>query len=127
MSLSLKSCIMDPKTLARKQLILEQQRKSAQHGEFFFAKFLVDNGLRESPVFVVSNDNDKNDVIVCKCTKQPAKSDFDVQVKLKQDTFVRTNKVYTIERSQLLFKIPQTATPTEYQDIIDKIKTALKL
>lgn len=103
-------------------------RISAKHGEFFFAKFILANEeMRESPVFVVSNDNDSEDVVVCSCTKQPARSEFDILVQLKLPTQVRTNKLYTIRRNQLLFKISQTANPEEYNKIIEKLKLALKL
>ncbi len=106
---------------------LDLDRKNAKHGEFFFAKFLLYNGnLRESPVFVVSAEsNDKEDVIICKCTGKPAKSEYDIKVNLKKETHVRTNKIYTVNRNQLLFKINQIAQPDEYIRIIEKLKQTL--
>jgi mRNA-degrading endonuclease toxin of MazEF toxin-antitoxin module len=96
---------------------------------FFFAKFVLSNmEQRKSPVFVISSDIDTDDeVLVCKCTSQPARSQFDVKVQLKEKTFVRTNKIYLVPRNQLLFKIPQSATPDEYNDIINKLKLAMNL
>lgn len=112
-----------------KQLILNQQRIDAKHGEFFFVEFFANNNKpRQSPVLVISEkDNDNEDVIVCSCTKSPARSDFDILVNLKLPTHVRTNKIYTIRREQLLFKIPQTATPTEYLKIINKLKESIHI
>ena len=105
-----------------------QQRKSAQHGDFFFARvYVVTGNYRNSPVFIVSNDNDDEDVIVCICTKQPPKTDFDVEVQLKMKSYVRTNKIYTIKREQLAFKIPQTVSSNEYKKIIGKISEALNI
>ena len=105
-----------------------KDNSETEHGSFFFAKFLVNDGsTRKSPVFIISNDNDDEDIIICSCTKQPAKTDFDVKVKLKYETYVRTNKIYTIHRSQLLFKIPQRPQPQEYNEIVGKLKLALKL
>lgn len=107
---------------------IQQDISNAKHGEFFFAKVLINNGqVRPSPVFVVSNDKDKEDVIICSCTTKPAKTKFDIKVQLKEETHVRTNKLYTIRRNQLLFKIPQTASPDEYKDILDKLKEAIKV
>lgn len=109
--------------------ITEINRKNAKHGEFFFAQYLTVTGdIRKSPVFVLSNECDKNDdVIICLCTKSPPKSEFDVKVQLKVETRVRTNKIYTISRSQLLFKIPQTAQTDEYNEIITKLKLAVNV
>lgn len=108
---------------------IQDDRKQASHGEFFFAKFLLSNNQeRKSPIFVLSSkDNDNEDVIICKCTGQPAKTQYDIPVQLKKATCVRTNKIYTISRNQLLFKIPQTAAPKEYNKIIEKLKQALNL
>lgn len=115
---------------ARKEL--DQQRKLAKHGDFFFCQFVINSGeVRKSPVFVVSNiiDNKDDDIIVCSCTKQPAKSQFDIEVQLKVKTCVRTNKIYTIHRNDLLFKIPQTIdiNSDKMKEIDSKIKLALDL
>lgn len=106
----------------------QEQIRNAKHGEFFFAHFTTANHEhREGPVFVISSDDDKEDVVVCSCTKQPARTEFDVLVNLKLPTNVRTNKIYTIQRTQLAFKIPQTATTPEYQQIMEKIKKAISI
>lgn len=107
---------------------VEKARQEALHGDFFFAEFFLSDGLvRRSPVFVIGNDGDTIDVIVCKCTTQPAKSDFDVKIQLKMETYVRTNKIYTIGRNQLLFKIGHEFESGEYERIIEKLKKALNL
>jgi hypothetical protein len=105
------------------------ENQKAKHGEFFFAKFQLSDAspLRKSPIFVISNDNDKLDVIVCKCTTKPPKSEFDVKVQLRYETYVRTNKIYTIGRDQLLFKIPHNFSDGEYENLIEKLKKALNI
>jgi len=101
---------------------VDNLRKTAKQGDFFFANYLTGDGPRKSPVFIVGNDNDKEDVIICKCTTSPPRTDFDKKVLLKEETYVRTNKVYTIPRASLLFKIPQSASPEEFKEIKDLIK-----
>jgi hypothetical protein len=112
-----------------KTIDLNEQRKNAKHGDFFFAKFMLSDGTdRKSPVFVLSSEIEvDDDIIICKCTSQPPKSVFDVPVKLKYDTCIRTNKIYLVARKQLLFKIQDTLNTEQYQNVIDKIKLALKL
>lgn len=109
---------------------IETQRKEAKHGDFFFADFIINNGqIRHSPVFVVSDiiNNDK-DVIICSCTTKPARSEFDVSVKLKYDTHIRTNKIYTIHRDKLKFKIPNAIlTPEDLKKVKSKLKIILNL
>lgn len=101
---------------------------SAKHGEFCFAKFVLSDGtIRNSPVFVISNDNDKHDIIVCKCTGQPPRSEYDVNVQLRRNTCVRANKIYTIGRDQLLFEIQANLNPEIYNKIISKIAKALNI
>ncbi|EPY2277941.1 type II toxin-antitoxin system PemK/MazF family toxin [Clostridium sporogenes] len=110
--------------------VIENERKEAKHGEFFFANFLINNGeIRKSPVFILSNKIDNNDdVVICSCTKQPAKSQFDIPVKLKYKTYVRTNKIYTIHRDNLAFKINNAKiSQAEYNEIVNKVKLALDL
>jgi len=107
-----------------------RDRQKAQHGEFFFTKFILpDTGtVRKSPVFVLSNPADLNDddVIVCKCTCQGPKSSYDVKVQLKHPTYIRTNKIFTISRNNLIFKIRDYSLPEEqYNEIIKLIKEAL--
>lgn len=118
----------DKQKLAK--LGLQIQRKKAKHGDFFFAEFTISNNdKRKSPVFIVSNsiDNKDDDVVICSCTKQPAKSQFDVEVQLKYKTCVRTNKLYTIHRDSLLFKISQTLQSSELKNINDGLRLALDL
>ena len=107
---------------------LSDMRYNAQHGDFFFAKFGIRDYIRKSPVFILSNQCDKNDdVVICLCTSQPAKSEFDAKVQLRKETYVRTNKIHTISRSQLLFRIDHQFGPGEYEAIINKLKKALDL
>ena len=78
---------------------LEQERSEAKQGDFFFALFYTNDGVpRERPVFVAgSKGNDSEDIIVCSCTTSPPRNpDFDKRVMLKRETYVRTNKIYTI-------------------------------
>lgn len=107
---------------------VNQLRKEANHGDFYFADFLLPSGRkRKSPVFIVSNDNDPSDIIICACTSKPARTNFDIEVQLKKITQVRTNKLYTINRSQLLFPIKTNINKNQYNNIINSIKSALKL
>lgn len=108
--------------------IILQQRKDAKHGDFFFAKsYIVTGDVRNSPVFIIGNDNDKEDVIICVCTKQPPKTEFDVEVQLRYKSYIRTNKIYTIKRGQLAFKIPQEISSFSYNKVIEKISKALNI
>ncbi len=103
---------------------LESDRLNAKQGEFFFARFRSESIERPSPVLVVGNDNDKLDVIICKCTSQPVKSQYDKVVQLKRESVVRTNKIYTIGRHQLEFKIENNnVKPEEINEIINTLKT----
>lgn len=107
---------------------LNEMRKNAKQGDFFFANFLsVTGNIRKSPVFVVGNDNDNEDIIICSCTGQPPKTEFDKKVNLKKETYVRTNKIYTVRRDQLLFKIPQQTTPKEFKEIMDSLRKIFNL
>jgi len=101
---------------------------SAKHGDFYFAKFILSDGtIRKSPVFVISNDNDKHDIIICKCTGQPPKSEYDINIQLRRNTCVRANKIYTIGRDQLLFKIQADLNLERYNKIMSKIAKALNI
>ena len=98
------------------------ERSRADRGEFFFAAFFDPGTGRtiKHPVLIVGKNqdsNDEQDVIVCNCTSQPARSAYDVPVALKKPTLVRTNKIYTIRRDQLLFKIAHSVD----QSIMTKI------
>jgi len=68
-------------------LKISNEIKEAKHKDFFFAKFQLTNGtIRRSPVLVISNDNDDEDVIVCSCTSHPPRTDFDIEIQLKKKT-----------------------------------------
>lgn len=90
---------------------VEQDRRNANQGQFFFAAYVHSDGqVRKHPVFVLGKNEDSNDtddVLVCQCTKadHPVRSDYDIQVQLKKATLVRTNKIYTLGRDQLEFRI----------------------
>ena len=61
----------------------------AKHGEFYFTKFVLSNGtVRKAPVFVISNDNDKLDVIICQCTGQPPRTEYDINVSEKYNKII---------------------------------------
>ncbi len=114
-----------------KESKLQQDRESAKHGDFFFAKYYNNSGQSKSaPVLVVGNDGDKDDVIICTCTSQASRGEWDKLVQLRKPTYVRTNKIYTIRRNQLLFKINYdlvNGLPSKYKEIMDSIKKALNL
>lgn len=102
--------------------------RNASHGDFFFAKWVASDGYeRKSPCFVISDDGDPLEIIVLKVTTKPARTAFDVPVELRKPSFVRTNKIYTVQRSQLLFPITKQLTSDEYDTIIDKLKEAIKV
>lgn len=104
------------------------EKRDAKHGQFFFAKFKIGDYSRTSPIFVLSNECDKNDdVIVCLCTTKGPKSEFDVRIHLKEETYVRTNKIHTISRQHLLFKIDHVFAEGEYETIRSKLSKALAL
>lgn len=109
---------------------LDDNRKNAKHGEFFFAEFLISNGeVRTSPVFILSSIKDNNeDVVICSCTRTPPRSEFDIYYKLRYDTYIRTNKIYTVHRDMLHFKIGSVDfTTNKYKEIIQHVKYALDL
>ena len=107
---------------------IQVDRRNAKQGQFFFANFIINNGeIRKSPVFIAGCDNDKEDIIICSCTSQPKKTEFDIKVTLKMETYVRTNKIYTVHRNDLLFKIPQLPTAEELADIMQSIKKAFNI
>ena len=96
----------------------------ARQGDFFLAEFIMSTGvMRPAPVFVIGTDNDPLDLVVCSCTSSPARGPFDIEVQLKIPTFVRTNKIYTIGRDQLHFKIDQKATPQQISQIVQAVRT----
>lgn len=106
---------------------LAEARRKAKHGDFFFARYsTIGQPVREAPVFIVG-DEDNEDVVVCSCTKSPPRNPYDIQVRLKLPTSVRTSKLYTINREQLLFKIPQSPSPEEYKNIMQQLSKFLHM
>lgn len=103
---------------------IQNDKVEVKQGDFFFASFVTNDGkLRERPIFVAGNKgNDNEDIIICSCTTSPARNVFDKKVQLRKETYVRTNKIYTIRKADLLFKIPQQASPLELKEIIGAIQ-----
>ncbi|MEN1968701.1 hypothetical protein WMZ97_11585 [Lentibacillus sp. N15] len=65
---------------------IRQRRNNAYHGEFFFAQFALPSGkLTQRPVFIISNDNDYEDVIICLCTKHLPRegTEFDYPIEIR--------------------------------------------
>ncbi len=114
-----------------KKAKLKQDREGAKHGDFFFAEYYNNSGQsKRAPVFIVGNDGDKEDVIICTCTSQASRGNWDKLVQLKKPTYIRTNKIYTIRRNQLLFKIDYdlvNSLPQKYQEIMNSVRKALGL
>jgi hypothetical protein len=110
---------------------LKQDREEAKHGDFFFADYYNNScQSKRAPVFVIGNDGDQEDVIICTCTSQASRGGWDKLVQLKKPTYIRTNKIYTIRRNQLHFKINYDLVnrlPNKYKEIIDSVKKALNL
>jgi mRNA-degrading endonuclease toxin of MazEF toxin-antitoxin module len=101
----------------------------AAQGDFFFAKVILSDGITlERPVYVIGDKgNDEGDVIVCSCTTSPPRTGFDIPVLLKRQSYVRANKIYTINRAALLFRIGHQLTRSERDAIHAKVKEALGL
>ena len=112
-----------------KKYKLEQARKAVTHGDFFFAEYYNNSGsLKRAPIFVINGDSDPQDAIICTCTSQRSRSKWDKVVQLKVPTYVRTNKIYTIRKEQLLFKIDCNfieEAPEVYADVMHSIKSVL--
>lgn len=106
----------------------KQAREQATHGDFFFAKWATSDGyVRESPCFVLSPDqtDPHNELIILKCTSQPKRTAYDVPIScLRKASVIRTNKIYTIQRTQLLFPLAASLSNTEYAAVIEKVKEA---
>lgn len=107
--------------------MLATERAMAGRGDVFFARVALSNGSTiERPVFIVGGKgNDVGDVIVCSCTTTPARSDFDIPITLQRPTYVRSNKIYTINRASLLFKIPQQVPSPDQIQVFEKVVEAL--
>ncbi|WP_322925380.1 hypothetical protein [Paenibacillus campi] len=125
----------DREITLRKKAILrekaERDRARADQGEFFFASVTVSSGVvSPHPVFILGKHGDSNDrdVIVCLCTKEShgKRSKYDILVELKHPTYVRTNKIYLVDRSHLQFKIDANkVTPQEIETIKNMAVTAI--
>lgn len=114
----------------RKLREAEHARKNAGHGDFFFAKWSTSDGfVRESPCFVISDHEDPHDeIIVLKCTSHPKRTEYDIEIGcLRRDSIIRVNKIYTIQRSQLLFPLRANLAQNEYQQVKEKLKEAMCL
>lgn len=111
----------------RAQLAID--RAEADQGEFFFAKIKLSDGNEyKRPVFVVGKNNDSNDdedLIVCSCTSTQPRSDYDREVQLRYKTFVRTNKIYTMSKNDLLFKLNPGLDHGIIQDLIMYCRSAI--
>ncbi|MGE5484002.1 MAG: type II toxin-antitoxin system PemK/MazF family toxin [Ignavibacteriales bacterium] len=100
-------------------------RRDARQGDFFWARFQAVTGdVRTSPVFVAGSDNDCQDVIVCLCTTKSPRTKYDVRLHLAgRDACIRTNKIYTILRTQLLQEIDHQSSPNEMTRILGSVKS----
>lgn len=88
-----------------------------EFGKLYFARFsLANNIIREPPILVIDSDNDPEDVIVCICTKHPKRTEFDIPIHLKIPSCIRTNKIHTIGRSQLMFPLEYQITEENMED-----------
>ncbi|KSU83427.1 PemK-like, MazF-like toxin of type II toxin-antitoxin system [Fictibacillus enclensis] len=104
-------------------------RRNADQGDFFFGKIMLQGNLCSRPVFVVGkhgDSNDTKDVIICIGTTQPQKSDYDIPVQLREKTYIRTNKIYTIGRHQLEFKIKHSVNPVDIHTICENVEKAIR-
>jgi hypothetical protein len=110
--------------------VFSTEQQKADQGDFFFAKFL-DPSTGQAiphPVFVVgknADSNDREDVIVCKCSSQPQRSSYDILVALKKPTVVRTNKIYTIRRNLLRFKIMHNLPSSVISALLGSVNSAI--
>lgn len=103
---------------------------NADQGDFFFAKVrLSDGNIYERPIFIVGKNNDSNDtedILVCSCTKNTGRNGtYEIPVSLKRPTSVRTNKIYTMGRNQLLNKLTHNESPQKIIDIVKKCVEAV--
>ncbi|GAB3241402.1 hypothetical protein GCM10027447_39430 [Glycomyces halotolerans] len=113
----------------RRAKLAAKDRAKADQGEFFFARIKLSDGkIYPRPVFVIGKHLDSNDpeeVIVCFCTSTGPRTDYDRQVQLKEETFVRTNKIYNMSRDSILFKIHSSLTHEEIQDLLTYCRKAI--
>ncbi|NGP43858.1 type II toxin-antitoxin system PemK/MazF family toxin [Bacillaceae bacterium SIJ1] len=110
---------------------LAEDRRNADQGDFFFVGIYLSNGKpTKRPVFVVGkrlDSNDSKDVIVCMCTTKPKRSKYDIEVTFREKSVVRTNKIYTVSKELLLFKLPQRLEKHEVRKIVSSANKAIKL
>lgn len=122
---------LDPLKLQRMKQQDAEDRSKAEQGEFFMANVISSAGLlMKHPVFIIgkhSDSNDNEDVIACLCTSQPKRTDYDLPAKLRDDSLVRTNKIYLIGRNQLIHKIRRhSVTPEQITTYIEHANKAIK-
>ncbi|KLV24738.1 type II toxin-antitoxin system PemK/MazF family toxin [Bacillus altitudinis] len=115
----------------RKRMQIASDHLNADQGDFFFAKSRSHDGtISKRPVFIIGKNKDSNDsdVIVCNCTSTiDRESDYDVPVQLKLNTVVRANKIHTISRKSLLFKIQHQVSEETIQQIFEKSMDAISI
>ncbi|MES9736946.1 type II toxin-antitoxin system PemK/MazF family toxin [Peribacillus frigoritolerans] len=114
-----------------RQIKIANDRLNADQGDFFFVRARLSDGqVYPRPVFVIgrlSDSNDDDDVIVCSCTKGSVRTDYDIPVQLKMPTSVRTNKIYTIRKDQMQFKIEHNVPAETIEEIIFNASRAIEL
>lgn len=107
------------------QALLELQKKNADQGDIFMSNLTLSSGKKKRhPVFILGKNKDSNDtgdVLVCVCTsaKNGRRSKYDILITLDNETYVRTNKIYTTNRSTLIYKMSDEKVT---QDIKQQIK-----
>lgn len=103
------------------------RRRQAGKGDLFWAVFRLSDGVeRRSPVLIVGTDNDPADVIACKCTLHPPRTAYDICIGWRGGIqCVRTNKIYTLERAQMLHSISYSLTRDEASQVASALREAL--
>ncbi|MGM0807375.1 MAG: type II toxin-antitoxin system PemK/MazF family toxin [Bacillota bacterium] len=118
----------------------DQEKREAKHGDLFWAVFQnSSNQRRESPVLIISDDGDTEDVVILKGTKNVNRPLLDVELNItfvnknhktihKQTAF-RTNKITTINRSQLDNRCTYDwkENPNKKEELSSKLKVSLGL
>jgi hypothetical protein len=88
---------LKPEQIAK---LLEEARKQAKHGDFFFAKWTTSDGyVRVSPCLVISDHEDPHDeILILKCTTDPGRTEFDIPI-----TCLEKNRLF-VQTKFILFK-----------------------
>ena len=106
-------------------------RQTADQGDFYFTLVKNSSGkLIPHPVFILGRNgesNDTSDVIACMRTSKKKRTDYDIETILEGlPGWVRTNKIMTIERKILEFKMSSPkVTEAIKQEIIKKAVEAI--